>query len=260
MTTLAKQNTDTQVVACDGGPLQLRSDVFLLVQDGIGRLFDLERARFYGLDPIATQMLCAVLANGLSAATQELAAEFSVSKARIAGDATELLEKLRQLGLLAQSSKRSAFIRLTRQIIAATTERAFALARFLCRQLPRRRATSAFLKLAWLSLRMIGWKRSITLWCVPRRGTCTAVHDHVISEIDQVVRDAAAAQILLPAACKERAIVAAYLLRQSGLDAMLIVGIERHPFAAHAWVECDRRTVTDDAAHCEMYTPLANYR
>jgi hypothetical protein len=75
-----------------------------------------------------------------------------------------------------------------------------------------------------------------------------------------LVREAAASQLFLPVVCKERALVGYQILRVFyRLPADLIVGIDRHPFQLHAWVECEGRIITDDRAHCETFIPVVSY-
>ncbi len=80
-----------------------------------------------------------------------------------------------------------------------------------------------------------------------------------IDEIDRLVRAEAARSFLLPMACKERALVGHHLLRARGLPASLVVGVQHYPFLAHAWVECDGLTVTDDREHCAQFEPVVRY-
>lgn len=45
--------------------------------------------------------------------------------------------------------------------------------------------------------------------------------------------------------CLEQSVVAYVLLRRSGYDVHLRIGVQHYPFAAHAWVELDGVSVTE---------------
>lgn len=47
------------------------------------------------------------------------------------------------------------------------------------------------------------------------------------------------------AACLQRSVVAAWLLRTHGIDAQMVIGFRPLPFESHAWVEIDGRVVND---------------
>lgn len=57
--------------------------------------------------------------------------------------------------------------------------------------------------------------------------------------------DAAARFALKPIQCLERAVITACMLRTFGHPAEMVVGVQRVPFYAHAWVELDGRIITD---------------
>jgi len=58
------------------------------------------------------------------------------------------------------------------------------------------------------------------------------------------------------ALCLQRSAVTAFLLKQRGVAAQLVIGIQHMPFKAHAWVEVDGSVVNDHAYTPEMYTVL----
>jgi hypothetical protein len=59
--------------------------------------------------------------------------------------------------------------------------------------------------------------------------------------------------------CQERAIVCWRLLRELGLPARLIVGIDLYPFLGHCWCECEAQVVSDDAQRCYRFVPVIVY-
>jgi transglutaminase superfamily protein len=48
-----------------------------------------------------------------------------------------------------------------------------------------------------------------------------------------------------PARCLPRSAVATCLLRDEGIAAQMVIGVQKLPFKAHAWVEVDGRVVND---------------
>jgi hypothetical protein len=50
---------------------------------------------------------------------------------------------------------------------------------------------------------------------------------------------------LKPVLCLQRSAVAVTLLRQYGIPAEMVIGAQRLPLKAHAWVEVDGRVVND---------------
>jgi hypothetical protein len=217
---------------------QLGRDVTLLIQDDMARLLDLERVRFYALNATGTRLLTLALQYGQDLAVCQVAGEHGVDEACVRADWAKLLDKLRPRQLLATHP--------------------------LCRRRvqPGRLSLWLLLALAWLSLRLLGWARTIRCW---RRGRMSATQvwqtglTPMVQHLDQTVRGVAATHPL-NAQCKERALVAWHILRNRwGFAAELVVGVLAYPFEAHAWVECGPLTATDSQAHCEMYTPAARY-
>ena len=56
--------------------------------------------------------------------------------------------------------------------------------------------------------------------------------------------------------CLQRSAATAYLLKQFGASAQLVIGAQQMPFKAHAWVEIDGRVVNDKSYVREMYAVL----
>jgi hypothetical protein len=56
--------------------------------------------------------------------------------------------------------------------------------------------------------------------------------------------------------CLQRSAATACLLRTYGVPAQMVLGAQRTPFKAHAWVEVDGRVVNDKPYTPEMYTVL----
>jgi hypothetical protein len=56
--------------------------------------------------------------------------------------------------------------------------------------------------------------------------------------------------------CLQRSAATACLLKKYGVPAQMIIGIQKLPFKAHAWVEVDGRVVNDKPYTPEMYQIL----
>jgi Transglutaminase-like superfamily/Coenzyme PQQ synthesis protein D (PqqD) len=270
----------------DNAPAAIRlgQDVFLVQADGVARLLDFDRGRFYALNPVASRMLTLSLEQGTAEAATRLAAEYEISPRRIEADLAVLLRDLQGKRLLVSPDRpchtgartgaalggvlRGADLALFRPLRAA----AAAVVRLFRRpdegsrgvpSVPGRLTVGLLLSLAWVSLRLFGWTGTLALWRRWHRsptGPGPAARGRVLETLDGVVRDAAVGKLCFPASCKERALVGYQVLRACyGLPATLVVGVQCHPFGAHAWVKCDGRVITDDPARCELYTPVARY-
>ena len=58
------------------------------------------------------------------------------------------------------------------------------------------------------------------------------------------------------ALCLQRSAATVCLLKQEGVPAQLVIGVQQLPFRAHAWVEVEGRTVNDKPYMREMYSVL----
>jgi hypothetical protein len=58
------------------------------------------------------------------------------------------------------------------------------------------------------------------------------------------------------ALCLQRSAATACLLKQNGVPAQLVIGVQQIPFKAHAWVEVEGRVVNDRPYMPEMYAVL----
>lgn len=86
----------------------------------------------------------------------------------------------------------------------------------------------------------------------------THAENDCVTAIDDAVRRAAANH-MVRAECKERALSCWALARQSGLRASLMVGIRTFPFEGHCWCELNQTVFSDDRDRCDQYTPVASY-
>jgi|SRR5882757_8800262 len=56
--------------------------------------------------------------------------------------------------------------------------------------------------------------------------------------------------------CLQRSAATACFLRQYGASALMVIGVQKLPFKAHAWVELEGRPVNDKSYTSEMYVAL----
>jgi hypothetical protein len=68
--------------------------------------------------------------------------------------------------------------------------------------------------------------------------------------------DEACVWYLKGAACLQRSVVTAWLLRRHGFAAEMVIGCRPLPFESHAWVEIDGRVVNDLPQYQRAFTVL----
>ena len=56
--------------------------------------------------------------------------------------------------------------------------------------------------------------------------------------------------------CLQRSAALVCLLRDVGISATLVIGAQRLPFRAHAWVEVNRRVINESISAVELYGVL----
>ena len=66
-------------------------------------------------------------------------------------------------------------------------------------------------------------------------------------EIDRVCKTVNYACVLYPkqTLCLQRSFVTTYLLRKHGIPAQMVLGAQKRPFKAHAWVEVNGQAVNE---------------
>ena len=62
-----------------------------------------------------------------------------------------------------------------------------------------------------------------------------------------------------PVRCLQRSVVAARLLKKSGIKSCLVIGYRPAPFLSHAWVEVDGRVVNDSPVYKERLHVLCTF-
>jgi len=58
------------------------------------------------------------------------------------------------------------------------------------------------------------------------------------------------------AKCLEQSLAVYYLLGRRGAPVRFRMGVQSHPFLAHAWVEYQGQPITDVAEHVKWFAPL----
>jgi hypothetical protein len=124
-----------------------------------------------------------------------------------------------------------------------------------------RRASSlaALTVQAWLGLiafdlarpagfaRLCSWLRRRRVSPRPRRATVA----DIVWSVDE-----ACVWYVKRAACLQRSVVAAWLLRRHGFAADMVIGCRPLPFESHAWVEVDGHVVNDLPQYQRAFTVL----
>lgn len=77
----------------------------------------------------------------------------------------------------------------------------------------------------------------------------------IIAAVNDAV-DRAAVWYPRPVRCVARSAAATCLLRRRGVVAVMVIGVRRMPFYAHAWVEVDGRVVNDTSKVQTLYPAI----
>jgi hypothetical protein len=91
-----------------------------------------------------------------------------------------------------------------------------------------------------------------------RAGVPPLHHAASPSDIERLARRITTAAAFFPgrARCLEQSLVLWAMLRRSGIDARLRLGVRPHPFEAHAWVELDGQAILEDPEKVARVIPL----
>lgn len=242
----------------------LNRDVYLFKHENVINILDFRRGQFYGLDAIASRMIDLILEKSYEETITEISELYEVPEAQICGDLTELLNSLIEKKILVTSPPpdKSTNGNLFQNISIAILEKLSLIGRKLLNPQPDPNpyTVEILLTLSWISLRVLGWSRTIAIWQKWHKSYRKEIGKETIENLDRLLRETASEKLFLPMVCKERALVAYHLLRTFyGCPATLMVGIDNYPFQIHAWVECNGLTLTDEPAHCEQFTPVISY-
>jgi hypothetical protein len=108
-----------------------------------------------------------------------------------------------------------------------------------------------------LALVVAGTRRIVRVMNA-RAAAPTPHHAASRSDIERLARRITIAAALFPgrARCLEQSLVLWAMLRRSGIDARLRLGVRPHPFEAHAWVELDGQAILEDPEKVARFIPL----
>lgn len=241
-------------------------------------LLDVRDIRISSLNRAGQVLLPMLLRHGLDATANQLAARHRLDVTTIRRDLEDFVGELERQGFLprkelerhslAQSVRRAIFKRLAGFVLRSKTHGYHARwqkSPFACRNKDElRRLVISLLSWGWWSMRVLGWSETLNLWKHELAPTVVPLpvqeQMDAIAVVDKLVREETAARLLLPCACKERALVAAYCLRQLGdLAADVVLGIIPVPFQVHAWSVCEGHVLTDDPERIAQCRPAIRF-
>jgi hypothetical protein len=117
----------------------------------------------------------------------------------------------------------------------------------------------AIVIIAHVTLRRFGFDKLYALATrVPAGTASTAPASERSARIDLVVRsvDRACRVICRRSFCVQRTTALATLLRWQGIDAVMVFGVRRPPFQAHAWTEVDGVPIGEPTGTVIRYTAI----
>ena len=245
----------------------LNVNVVLSKEEDLVYMLDFDNGQFYALDQMAGLMLSLVLEKGYQSAIVNISADYEVSQEQIKKDLDELIVQLHAKNLIhstdqSHTQDNNIIIRFINNIL----KKKLLIITELCRKTINPQAdinhtsVNLLLTLSWLSFRILGWNKTLSLWRQWHGQTLAIMPENlqeILQNIDKTIRTSAASKLLLPIVCKERALVGYQVLHTFyQLPAELVLGIQKYPLHIHAWVECQGMIVTDEPAHCQTYTPI----
>lgn len=118
-------------------------------------------------------------------------------------------------------------------------------------------ACGLVIALVKLALKTLGFAPTLR-WIELHTGSRPRNDTLPIESLRAIEHKVAIAGALFPgrALCLEQSLTLYHYLRRAGLDATFRVGIQAHPFAAHAWVEYRGIPVNDVAEHVNRFQRL----
>jgi Transglutaminase-like superfamily/Coenzyme PQQ synthesis protein D (PqqD) len=233
--------------------LRMHPDVVVVERpDGTSWLLHMS-ANTLRLDGDSTQLLKSILDRGPEDSAREIAQRFGVDEEEVRRDVSDFVNDLRKQRVLVTSAAPQNSGGMPARMI----DKALALADRPSRHM-RRRAW-ALLLVARIAVALFGWAATIRAWERRYPQPAEPRHDHdALDLIDFVVRDTAA-RSLLHHECKERGLACLAMARRAGVAADLLIGLTYSPLAAHVWVECGGRIISDVPEHCTPYEKVMRY-
>jgi hypothetical protein len=223
---------------------------------------------FLGLNRSATILLQAFLHHGEDGIPR-VATAFGVPEKRVRDDLRSLLARL-QLERLGNQSLRFQIahwaasclllpLTLVAHLLVKSAVRTYCPSGEGESSLGRS-AVRTLLRLVWISLRVFGWQATLSQLArfrCDRPLAAGASVQGLVNAVDEAVRHAAA-DLILPVKCAERAIVGHQILRAGfGQPAALVVCYRPCPRAFHCYVVSHGRILTDTANLRPTFHPVA---
>jgi hypothetical protein len=108
-----------------------------------------------------------------------------------------------------------------------------------------------------VSLGVVGFERTLR-WVRRTSGGAVVREDGDPELVDAAARAVAVAGAFYPgrALCLEQSLVLYWSLRRRGVGVELRLGVQPHPFEAHAWVEHEGRPILEDREKLKRFIPL----
>lgn len=199
----------------------------------------------------------AASAEGLAPAdiVDQLSCDFSeIPRTQIEKDTARLLASFQRVKLI-QISKSNTIRARPQKLISSIS---IFLAQHTIAGLLRinSRVAAAFLGLATVDifLALLGFAAVYDLV----KGWPASTLTHGPDAVEKVMQEVTRAMAWYPkqAMCLQRSAVIACLLRANGIDAEMVIGCQKLPFLAHAWVEVDHQVVNDTKSVQETHKVL----
>lgn len=228
--------------------LRMHPDVVVVERpDGTSWLLHMS-ANTLRLDTDSTQLLRSILDRGPDASAREIAQNFAVDEDEVRRDVADFIADLRKQHVLVADADPKGERGMAGRVIG----KALAWA-------DGRGSAWVLLLVARVAVALFGWAATIRAW-ERRYPQPAAPRDdaRALDEIDRVVRDTAA-RSLLHHECKERGLACLAMARRAGIAADLLIGLTYSPIAAHVWVECGGRIISDLPEHCAPYEKVMRY-
>jgi hypothetical protein len=212
--------------------------------DGLAVLLDVRAGEYIVLDPVATEMWQVLLSAEAEKRVAKLQQQFEVPEDRLKVDLAEFARSCIERGFLreepAPATVRERQPRARRGLLVlrawwsllstahALTARGFADTYLRYSHLPKPAAVGE------------SWKR---VFGRAERAFARAEHFFVMRSA--------------PQDCLPRSLALYRFLLSAGIPADHCIGVRRHPFRAHAWVEYDHRVLCDSTDFVRRYVELA---
>lgn len=228
--------------------VRMHPDVLLVERpDGTSWLLHMS-ANTLRLDSDATELLKSIVHRGPDESARAIAQRFGVDEHEVRADVADFIADLRRQRVLVDRGEASHDRGIAERIIG----KALAIADW-------RGTAWSFLFVARVAVALSGWAATIRAWerRFPQPAAPREDHD-ALDAIDGVVRDTAA-RSLLHHECKERGLACLAMARRAGIAADLLIGLTYSPLAAHVWVECGDRIISDLPEHCAPYERVMRY-